>query len=841
MVRSLKHVALAALAVFAISGAALAQEGINPIQVEGISPAMIAEEGLTSVWADIMPTAGIPTVHVGHRIVLAAAADSLGSMAWEITQAPDGSTVLGDTETDTVFSFVPDSVGSYEVSLVLNEDGETHTLWVTAGNWVGGDANAEDPTQPQCTPCHTAKIDGWKTTSHAYMATKRNLTTSFMNQSCMECHATGWDSTTWSDDFGFLFPTPSATAYDSIVTNHPEQAVQFNVQCEACHGPASEHMGATDENQVSVSWKAATCAQCHDEPEHHPEPIAWDNSLHANYGDITAGGHASGSSCTKCHTAQGFVNETIKGGAAASYEHPDAITCAACHDPHDGTAPFNLRRGSVAEACTGCHTLRLSSYSGIHHSHQGSMLAGKDGMEFKGYDYPSSAHSEISDACATCHMAGVPQAVTDLGLDPGEAARIVGGHTFNVVGTYEDQEILNDTGCMECHGSVTLNFVEQSQDNIMTLLDSLKSLLPTYETQSGAFAAGDPIFSGSDLTEAEKGAAYNYYFVTNDGSYGVHNSRYAEALLRSSIEEVQKTSVPGEIVSITDAPNDQGKVVRVLWNAHPAEGAASSTVTKYQIVRWDDMLETWVVAGEVTASGLDRYALDVATDFDSTADMGIHWSFFQMRAIGDDGTVYVSNADSAYSIDNLEPMAPANAKYVKATGKLAWSPSQSGDVKYYAVYRTDLNGTLVIDGAPYVTVADTSAAVELDYRYGVVAVDFAGNVSDLSPSAQVDVLGIASNPVPATTALLGNAPNPFNPSTEVRYQLHEASNVTLTVYNVLGQPVRTLISGAQAAGTHSVRWDGLDNTGHSVGSGAYLYVMTTKSGFRATGRMMLLR
>ena len=89
-------------------------------------------------------------------------------------------------------------------------------------------------------------IDGWKTTSHS-QATARNLSTSFMGQSCMECHATGFDSTEWADDFGFLFPTPSATAYDSIVTNHPEQATLFNIQCETCHGPQGHGDGPIGE------------------------------------------------------------------------------------------------------------------------------------------------------------------------------------------------------------------------------------------------------------------------------------------------------------------------------------------------------------------------------------------------------------------------------------------------------------------------------------------------------------------------------------------------------------------------------------------------------------------
>ena len=68
-----------------------------------------------------------------------------------------------------------------------------------------------------------------------------------------------------------------------------------------------------------------------------------------------------------------------------------------------------------------------------------------------------------------------------------------------------------------------------------------------------------------------------------------------------------------------------------------------------------------------------------------------------------------------------------------------------------------------------------------------------------------------------------NAPNPFNPTTTIRYTLSEASDVRLVIYNVLGQPVRVLVNGAQGAGVYNVVWDGRDGQGHEVTSGVYLY------------------
>lgn len=75
--------------------------------------------------------------------------------------------------------------------------------------------------------------------------------------------------------------------------------------------------------------------------------------------------------------------------------------------------------------------------------------------------------------------------------------------------------------------------------------------------------------------------------------------------------------------------------------------------------------------------------------------------------------------------------------------------------------------------------------------------------------------------VPESFALVGNFPNPFNPGTQIRFDLPEPADVSLTIFNVLGQPVRTLLKGTLAAGRHSVLWDGADYHGAPVACGVY--------------------
>jgi hypothetical protein len=88
-------------------------------------------------------------------------------------------------------------------------------------------------------------------------------------------------------------------------------------------------------------------------------------------------------------------------------------------------------------------------------------------------------------------------------------------------------------------------------------------------------------------------------------------------------------------------------------------------------------------------------------------------------------------------------------------------------------------------------------------------------------------VSIASLPgTPTSYALSQNYPNPFNPTTSINFTLPEASNVALTIYNALGQEVRTLKTDYLSAGNYSVTWDGLDNSGNMITSGVYIYTMT---------------
>jgi hypothetical protein len=94
--------------------------------------------------------------------------------------------------------------------------------------------------------------------------------------------------------------------------------------------------------------------------------------------------------------------------------------------------------------------------------------------------------------------------------------------------------------------------------------------------------------------------------------------------------------------------------------------------------------------------------------------------------------------------------------------------------------------------------------------------------------------------LPQVYELEQNYPNPFNPSTVIYYTLPTATDVTMVVYNTLGQKVKTLVATSQIAGQHSVEWDGTDETGSSVSSGVYFYKLITAD-YSATRKMILIK
>jgi hypothetical protein len=128
---------------------------------------------------------------------------------------------------------------------------------------------------------------------------------------------------------------------------------------------------------------------------------------------------------------------------------------------------------------------------------------------------------------------------------------------------------------------------------------------------------------------------------------------------------------------------------------------------------------------------------------------------------------------------------------------------------------------------------DRSVEVGETYSYKLEDVSISGE------KAQHDPITVFISR-PKDYKLYQNYPNPFNPTTQIEFQLPQQAKMTIKIYNIMGQEVKTLVDEVKEAGYHTIVWNGLDNSGTPVSSGIYYYRMLTGS-YSEVKKMVLLR
>jgi hypothetical protein len=204
-----------------------------------------------------------------------------------------------------------------------------------------------------------------------------------------------------------------------------------------------------------------------------------------------------------------------------------------------------------------------------------------------------------------------------------------------------------------------------------------------------------------------------------------------------------------------------------------------------------------------------------------------------------------SPPQSGYSLDNIAPSVPTG--FMIAMGdnglNLSWNSVPDEDFQYYVIDKS-ADSLFMTDQYGSFSTIDTFFN-DVSYEYGTVyyrvsAIDYAGNRGDYSDTVSTSILALDSDVIPQVFALHQNYPNPFNPITTLRYDLPENSYVNVTIYDMLGREIRTLIKTTQDAGFKSVRWDATNNQGKPVSAGVYLYQIQAGE-FVQTRKMVLLK
>ena len=207
------------------------------------------------------------------------------------------------------------------------------------------------------------------------------------------------------------------------------------------------------------------------------------------------------------------------------------------------------------------------------------------------------------------------------------------------------------------------------------------------------------------------------------------------------------------------------------------------------------------------------------------------------------------NYDPAYETGGsnwLDGVDPATGYTVDMTGYSLVLDSTGAVPADAAEYNVMIHGQAGNGGKSAFLSFDVVALNTVPSYYWVGAGDYCCYQPTLSPLVQAyeglaAIAGIEDDVVvPKAFSLKGNYPNPFNPSTNIAFTLDVRSDVTVTVYSLLGEEVATLHNGIMQPGLQSVKWNGNDSHGAQVASGVYIYRVEAQD--RAlTGKMMLLK
>jgi hypothetical protein len=470
------------------------------------------------------------------------------------------------------------------------------------------------------------------------------------------------------------------------------------------------------------------------------------------------------------------------------------------------------------------------------------------------------------------------------------APTLVGGYDFGVANEQVNAvSVAGDFAFVaRAATGAGLSVIRVSQRGVDRELNEARSLVVDGEAETilaARLTTTPPAISATWEMSSDSGSTWDEVAVGN--TWKAFTSPGADLMWRTTFDQtggfttvaqldIEWLNERSTIFSAVDIPGDEGKQLRVSWTPSGYDLPGSPLpIHNYAVYRRiddtpalvavrdqgttpatgpydaEELMQalppgSWEYLTLVPAAGTDQYSTVVPTAADSTIANGLYYSVFFVRALtATPGIHYDSAPDSGYSVDNLAPAAPTGfsiAQSPPSGNQLGWDSPVSEDFDYFRIYRNTEPG---FDPTPGDMVHATSDVQWLDpidpgwqYHYKITAVDYSGNESEhTGPST---VTGVPSA-VPTRFALHQNTPNPFNPTTLIRYDVPgSGGHVTLRIYDVTGRLVRTLVDGPHTAGEKRVIWYGQDNWGNHVATGVYFYRMTTP-GFTTTKKMVLLR
>lgn len=527
---------------------------------------------------------------------------------WSLYKPPQSTAEFSDPKANLT-KFTPDLAGAYAVACTLPGGGQAGGVHLYAGAYIGNNAET-------CATCHPNQVQDWLGTGHGNSLkslidnSKTPDQETHFNEQCAACHVTGYfvppvgaGNGGFKDaaiETGWTFPTfeeineagKSGTSnWDAM----PDQVkAMANVGCEACHGPAADHVNNNAPIMAS-SQQEGTCNVCHNSSNRNDKGEQLANAGHSDV-NSPAFNEPIGPTrqlCVRCHSGEGFSSFIENPTNPAAWTNTkQTIVCATCHDPHSADNPAQLRivgtpiempfeitkDVGLSAACFECHNSRTDPADAIkssfpHYSSVAEFLSNTGGVDY-GQKVSNSPHGDlvgvsaddngnIPGPCVACHMAPI---ITDP-EDPNFEK--VGGHSFNTVSP--DRTFEYTAACTTCHQDLTTfnmpakadydgnGKTEGVQDEVLGLLNVVWAELEAAgvkKVDTGYPYAVLPRVDGQ-VDDKIDNAWYNYRTVygvmwgeeTGDGNQGkaqaMHNFKRAVMLLQLSYKDLTGKDVPG--------------------------------------------------------------------------------------------------------------------------------------------------------------------------------------------------------------------------------------------------------------------------------------------------------
>jgi hypothetical protein len=731
---------------------------------------------------------------------------------------------------------------------------------------------------------------------------------------CGRCHTTGWLD---SDDGD---ATNNQGGLEGFVGTYAEPGIQ----CEACHGPGSDHVAAPAATNITLDTSSELCGNCHyRDSQHRIEYKGGFIRHHEQYDEWLHSPHSASLTCNTCHNAHAstvYDELALEDGVkmecstchptqAANMNHNVAATCVDCHMPEASKSAVaeTIYNGDVKTHIFRINTEPVPMDSMVYYDEA-------DGKYFVRLDENGMAAVTLDYTCYGCHT------------DPdgnGGGGSVKTLEELAAYAPYVHAEAMTDTyvgseACQACHAdkyadwsasghpykfsivenatpptypSFVVNFMDEWMDSLGTTWDNIAGVIggfgwkARFVDQTGNlvgtlnsvvnpggghnqfnFFGGEHYAMGNYHPSDEK--VYNYGCfrchttgATQDSSWlaGYSLGTFAEGGIgceachgpggehvvspsTTTIDRVYEFDINYGNGLDGVAPDPDGNDVTYLCGTCHNRNFDTPIDAKNGFVRhheqWDEV-KSWEDWGNAHSS------MSCATCHDphkrviwggDGVTMSCETCHAQQAAI-------INHAGTTNCIDCHMPYAAKSAVKQGESG-------YEGDIRSHLLKITVNTETMFTSDGHYVRDDDTrDASLDLYHTcwgcHNRDPNDAAPDMADISQTV-IAATGMhtesAIGPevmIPENYFLSQNYPNPFNPTTTIEFGLPQATDLTLTIYDLRGHVVTTLVNGRLDAGYHTVVWNGTNRQGKALSSGVYFARLTTPS-FSRSIKMVLM-